>query len=169
MLEVVARSFYADKDTLTPLWAAIGGATINLVMALLLSGILFGEPDIRNVSGLALANSLGVMFEVGVLLVILRRRWQGINENTLTATTVKTIFASLIMGAAVLGVEIGFNLFGLTDRFLFTATQVGTQIIVGGVVFLIATLLLGMDEVRDLLNMILRRRKVEMESVQPIS
>jgi putative peptidoglycan lipid II flippase len=25
-LEVVARSFYADKDTLTPLWAALGGA-----------------------------------------------------------------------------------------------------------------------------------------------
>ncbi|MEP6988347.1 MAG: murein biosynthesis integral membrane protein MurJ, partial [Chloroflexota bacterium] len=35
-LEVVARSFYADKDTLTPLWAAAGGAIINFVLALVL-------------------------------------------------------------------------------------------------------------------------------------
>ncbi len=71
-LEVVARSFYADKDTLTPLWAALGGAAINLVLSLLLSGIITGS---GSVSGLALANSCGVAFEVGVLLWVLRRRW----------------------------------------------------------------------------------------------
>src|SRR6185436_6004228 len=25
LLEIIARSFYADKDTFTPLWAALGG------------------------------------------------------------------------------------------------------------------------------------------------
>ncbi|HYO89753.1 MAG TPA: murein biosynthesis integral membrane protein MurJ, partial [Candidatus Limnocylindrales bacterium] len=29
VLEVVARSFYADKDTITPLWVALGGAVVN--------------------------------------------------------------------------------------------------------------------------------------------
>lgn len=38
-LEVVARSFYADKDTMTPLWAALGGALINLALSFALSGV----------------------------------------------------------------------------------------------------------------------------------
>ena len=38
-LEVIARSFYADKDTLTPLFAALGGALINFVAAFLLSDV----------------------------------------------------------------------------------------------------------------------------------
>ncbi len=33
LLEVIARSFYADKDTITPFWAALGGAAINLVLS----------------------------------------------------------------------------------------------------------------------------------------
>src|SRR5664279_118002 len=44
LLEVVARSFYADKDTITPFWAALGGAAINLVLSVLLSGVLQIDP-----------------------------------------------------------------------------------------------------------------------------
>ena len=43
MLEIVARSFYADKDTWTPLWTALAGATLNLVLSYWLSGILTSE------------------------------------------------------------------------------------------------------------------------------
>ena len=44
-LEIIARSFYADKDTLTPLFAALGGATINFVLAIILSDV--GTVDAR--------------------------------------------------------------------------------------------------------------------------
>jgi hypothetical protein len=81
----------------------------------------------------------------------------------------KTIAASLAMGLAVLAVEFGFTLLGLTDRLLYTVAQVSTQMILGGIVFVIAAILLQMKEMRDLLNMILRRgRQVELESVQPV-
>jgi putative peptidoglycan lipid II flippase len=104
-LEVVARGFYADKDTLTPLWAALGGALINLTLSFLLSDILFidspgaaNQPDSGNVSGLALANTTGVAFEVLVLLWVLRRRWQSVNENVL-ARTVFNSFGIVWAGA----------------------------------------------------------------------
>ncbi|MGB1288862.1 MAG: murein biosynthesis integral membrane protein MurJ, partial [Aggregatilineales bacterium] len=176
-LEVVARSFYADKDTVTPLWAAMGGATINLVLAYLLSDIqtveantlynsiarqlpLAGfDPVIGNVSGLALANSLGVTFEVLMLLWILRRRWHGIHESALTQTTLKTLAASLIMALAILGIELVWNVLGLAERgILFTILLLALEIIGGGLVFIGAALLLQMEELRYAIRMILRRR-----------
>ena len=171
MLEVVARSFYADKDTYTPLWAALGGATINLVLSVVLTGAwTSGQPPLERVSMLALANSLGVMFEVGVLLVLLRRRWHGINENKLTMTTLKTLVASLVMALAVIAVEVIFTLLGLQGRLLFTVGQVGVQVVVGGIAFLIATLWLGMDEVKTLIRLILRRGRKDdmMDTLQSV-
>jgi putative peptidoglycan lipid II flippase len=171
MLEVVARSFYADKDTYTPLWAALGGATINLVLSVVLTGAWTeGQPPLERVSMLALANSLGVMFEVGVLLVLLRRRWHGINENKLTMTTLKTLVASLVMALAVIAVEVIFTLLGLQGRLLFTVGQVGVQVIVGGIVFLIATSWLGMDDVKTLIRLILRRGRKDdmMDTLQSV-
>lgn len=166
MLEVIARSFYADKDTWTPLWAALGGAGINLVLALWLSGILVSEnPPIENVMWLALANSLGVAFEVTVLTVLLRKRWNGIHEKSLLVTTLKTVIASLIMGVAVLAVGQLFAILGLQERLLYTILQLGLQVIIGGAVFFGTTLLLGMDEVKDMLRLLLRRNKAQLETI----
>jgi putative peptidoglycan lipid II flippase len=169
MLEIVARSFYADKDTVTPLLAAIVGAIINVILAFLLTGIATGQASVNKVWGIAAANSIGVAVEVVILLIILRRRWQGIDENTITATTLKTIAASLIMGVVVLLVELLFLTIGLTGGTVNTVMQVVTQMIAGGVVFVMATFLLRIHEVRDLLRMIFRRgRSIELESVQPV-
>ena len=59
--------------------------------------VLGYEPYIGRVSGLALANSLGVMFEVLCLLLILRRRWRGIREGSLASSLLKSLVASLVM------------------------------------------------------------------------
>ena len=167
MLEVVARSFYADKDTWTPLWAALGGAGINLFLSLWLSGILTTEhPPIENVMWLAFANSMGVAFEVLVLVVLLRKRWHGINENSVVMTTVKTLIASLIMGVGVLAVGQIFTMLGLEGRLIYTLVQLGLQVVVGGLIFLGATFALGMHEVKDIFQILLRRNKADLESIQ---
>ncbi len=163
LLEVIARSFYADKDTLTPLWAALGGAAINLVLSFALSGVATIDPthagDQGNVAGLALANSLGVAFEVITLLIVLRRRWNGIHEFDLARTLVKTLAASLVMGLAVVIVNAGWTAAGLADRgFLWTVIQIGVEVGAGGLVFVGAAALLRMEELRILLSMVKRRR-----------
>ncbi|MBL8156667.1 MAG: murein biosynthesis integral membrane protein MurJ [Anaerolineae bacterium] len=179
-LEVVARGFYADKDTLTPLWAALGGAAINFVLAVVLSGVtrveangLFnhfaeqfpgiGVPaDVGNVGGLALANSLGVTFEVLVLLWILRRRWHGADESAIARTVVRTLAASLLMALAIVLVNALWTALGLAGRGLvFTVIQIGLETGIGLIVFIVAALLLQIDEIHYVRNRLIRRRPVE--------
>jgi putative peptidoglycan lipid II flippase len=171
LLEVVARSFYADKDTLTPLWAALGGAAINFVLAYVLSGVSQVEQGgTGNVSGLALANTLGVTFEVIVLLWMLRRRWHGINETSLGNTLIKTLAASLVMAVAIVIVDSLWNAFGLGGQGrILTIAQVAIETLLGIVVFLGAALALKMDDVRTLIAVVLRRRTQNLNAVSEIT
>ncbi len=177
-LEVVARSFYADKDTMTPLWAALGGALINLVLSFALSGVwhveanplynltaaqlggIGAQPLTGSVGGLALANSLGVMFEVTSLMFILRRRWHGINESALARTTLKTLAASLAMAAAIVALNALWVSAGLAGRGLgFSVAQIAVETGVGIIVFVAAAAALRMEELPILIGMVLRRHK----------
>ena len=174
-LEVIARSFYADKDTLTPLFAALGGAIINFGFAFILSDVnavdrsiflnsvldnwqtLGFQRVIGNVSGLALANSLGVMFEVLALLYILRRRWKGIQEDALARTVLKTLIASLIMAAAIIAVDILWLRLDPGKGLALTISRLVIEGAIGMLVFLIAALLMRMQELSELWRIILGR------------
>jgi putative peptidoglycan lipid II flippase len=67
MLEITARTFYAQQDTWTPLYVAVGAMLIAIIASFALQPVL-------GVGGLALANAIGVTVEVTTLLLILRRR-----------------------------------------------------------------------------------------------
>ncbi|MBK8134567.1 MAG: murein biosynthesis integral membrane protein MurJ [Chloroflexi bacterium] len=170
VLEVVARSFYADKDTVTPFLAALVGAGINLVLAFALSGVLTLDPasqggDRGFVGGLALANSLGVGVEVLLLIRVLRTRWSGIEENALIRTLTKTTVASLVMAAAVLAVDAGWNIVGLpSESKMWVILHIATQTLVGAVAFVAAAFILKLDELRTLLTVILRRIPATQEA-----
>ena len=174
-LEVIARSFYADKDTLTPLFAALGGAAINLVFAIILSDVATVDAStffnsivtsfpmlgytryIGSVSGLALANSLGVMFEVLVLLIILRRRWRGIQERALSLTLVKTLIASLVMAAAIILADLVWRMLIPGSSLTMTIIRVSVEGMLGLAIFLVAALLLKMSELTELWRLVRRR------------
>lgn len=159
VLEVIARSFYADKDTWTPLLVAVGGAVVNIVTALVFTGLLTDStPDVANVGGLALANTLGVAFEVVALMIILRKRWSGLNENAMGRTALKALIASLIMALAIFGIDTLWATAGLGSSTLMTAMQAGAELVIGALVFIAAAYALRMEELHTLLNLILRRR-----------
>lgn len=178
-LEVVARSFYADKDTLTPLWTALGGSAINLTLAFTLSNVAYAEsaisaqhlanpvftimdtfPVYGNVAGLAIANTIGVAFEVSVLLLILRQRWHGIEENTLARTVLKTTAASLVMALVIVVVNSAWVMLGFDQRgTVFTILQVIVETSVGLITFVLMAALLKMEELGVLIDIVLRRQK----------
>lgn len=167
LLEVIARSFYADQDTRTPLWAALGGAAINLTLSLALTGILISpNPPLENVTWLALANSLGVMFEVIVLSAILRRRWHGIEESSLLITTGKTIASTAIMALVVVGVG---SLIHAGDQVasgisMRTILNLAIQVSAGAAAFVASALILRMQEIRQIIG-ILRNRKTNTAQI----
>jgi putative peptidoglycan lipid II flippase len=152
ILEIVARGFYADKDMITPLLAGVVELVINVGLALWLTPRL-------GVGGLALANSIAVGVECVILAVILQRRWQGIDERGLLTTTVKTLIAtaamSVVMLAAAPTVE---SLAPFANRRLVFLFQGVVLVGIGGLVYLATTLLLRMEEIRQLPALILRRR-----------
>jgi putative peptidoglycan lipid II flippase len=165
LLEIVARSFYADKDTLTPLWAALGGAAINLTLSIGLTGVNPFDPASSgnqiSVGMLALANSLGVGFEVIVLLFVLRRRWHSIEEGTLARTVAKTLAASLVMGLVVVVVNTVWASAGLSERgIVWTILHLAVGVGLGGLAFAATAWVLKMQELQFIFNAILRRRKL---------
>ncbi|GAB4343502.1 MAG: murein biosynthesis integral membrane protein MurJ [Phototrophicales bacterium] len=188
-LEVIARSFYADKDTVTPLYAAIGGALINLIGSFVFSNVNMAQVYIVQdamlqlsnvplaidveflratgfVGGLALANSLGVMFEVGFLLVILRRRWHGVNDSALARTILKTTAASVVMAAAIVVVNLIWgNLIG-EGGFIMTVVKLGVEVSIGAIVFLIVAGILRMEELTMLLKLIVHRDQASPDALQ---
>jgi putative peptidoglycan lipid II flippase len=95
-LELAARAFFAQQDTVTPLLVAAGSGVVNIALALVMRGPL-GH------GGLALANSLAVSAELLVLLIILRRRWGGIAGRETLRVTGRILLAALVMVLAVWG------------------------------------------------------------------
>lgn len=174
-LEVIARSFYADKDTLTPLFAALGGAAINFALAFLLSDVaevdsrsflnsaslafpsLGYRPYIGHVQGLALANSLGVLFEVLCLLYILRRRWHGIKGPGLARTLLKSLLASLVMAGVIVLADMLWRAIAPGASLSMTIMRLALEGALGLMTFVIVALLLRMNEFSEFWFMIRRR------------
>ncbi len=93
-LELAARAFFAQKDTVTPLLLAAASAGLNIALAWLLMGPLAH-------GGLALANSVAVTLEVLALLLILRRRLDGVEGRETLTTLARVLVASLAMSGSV--------------------------------------------------------------------
>jgi peptidoglycan biosynthesis protein MviN/MurJ (putative lipid II flippase) len=196
--EVIARSFYADKDTLTPLWASVIAAVANVVIVgglylihvnqldqplrdyftawgekVTAGNMAAGQTEltrandhvrdalagVTGVGGLAIGYSSIFLIELSVLLVILRRRWGGIDGRALTQTAVRTVVAALVMGAGVLLVDALMGVIGWHDAgFVITAIRVLVLAGTGAVTFVAAALVLGVQEVRILTRLARRRR-----------
>lgn len=98
LLEVGARSFYAQQDARTPLFAAALNALAYIVFATYLSGQL-------GPSGIALANTLAFTGEAILLLYLLNRRFPGIWN---VGGTLLRVSASAIAAAVLVYVMMNF-------------------------------------------------------------
>src|SRR5260221_7884147 len=145
---------------MTPLWIALIVAVINLGLAITLS-------NLYNVPGLALANSIAAGCELLLLVVILRRRWQGIDGVALLQTTVKALAAAAIMGVGILAAGAVLRLLPFGTRRIALIGVAVLQLGVGAVGYLGAALLLQIDEVRQLPALLFRPRGAAPPAVAP--
>jgi putative peptidoglycan lipid II flippase len=147
-LEVSARAFFARQDTRTPLLVA----TLGMVVALLLS---LGLRGALGHAGLALANSLGVTFELLVLLWLARRSLGGVDGRRLARTLLRATVASAVMGLTLLALSACWPLSagGLLRQALF----LGAGLVLGMIIYLPVAWFLGLDEIRVLGRWLWRR------------
>lgn len=76
LLEILARTFYAFRDTKTPVLVGAGAMTLNILFSLWFAR-LFSAWGIPAHGGLALANSLATWLEMFFLLALMQKRLPG--------------------------------------------------------------------------------------------
>lgn len=100
-VRIVVSTFYAMKDTRTPVITATIAIVANILFGIALMGPM-------KHCGLALATSLSSMVNLGLLLFVLRKRLGVIRWRPIFINCVKTLAASGIMAVAVVAMYRGF-------------------------------------------------------------
>ena len=123
-----------------PFWAALCGLAVNAGLGwLLLPYLAHGS--------IALSNSLGAGLQVGILLLVAQRRLGGAEGQALGASLARAGLASALMGVAVMGLH------ALLPDAGPIVTGAG-GLAVGAATYVFAALLLGSEEMRELLEML---------------
>lgn len=96
-VEIIVRAFYALHDTWTPVWVGVLAMSLNVGLSLTLP-VGFARMGLPPYGGLALANSIATLLEMGGLLALLRPRLGGLEERTLGASVARSGLAAGAMG-----------------------------------------------------------------------
>lgn len=102
LVEVLSRAFYAMHDTRTPVTVGVIAMTGNILLSFAFSH-LFGQLGWLPLGGLALANSFATAVECVALLLILRKRIEGIEGRRILSSALKALGASAVMGLVLYG------------------------------------------------------------------
>lgn len=148
-LEIVARAFYALHDTFTPVWVGGVAMGLNVVLSLTLPP-LFLSARLQPFGGLALANSVAALLEFAVLLILIRRRMNGLQGRRMVRAVLKSGLAALIMGIALLGWRAALPDAGVLIRG-------GGGILLGLASYLVAAILLQSEELQAITRLARRR------------
>lgn len=141
--KVLVSAFYSLHDTMTPVKTALFSLVMNIALNIALMYPL-------KVGGLALATSISSVFNFIALYFLLSKRLGGLGIRRIYASLFKVILASIMMG-----VTASVMMIFLPDQ---NAITLFTEISASIAVFGIAVYLLGVEEVKEFLKWISRKR-----------
>ena len=101
VLEVLVRAYYAMHDTRTPVLVGAAAMTASIGLSVVFAW-LFQQVGWMQHGGLALAVSVSTALEVTTLLLLMRKRLNGIHGKEITKSLAAAAFASLGMVAAII-------------------------------------------------------------------
>ena len=150
LIQILARAYYASRDTKTPLALTLVSIGTNISLSVLLA-------PIYGINGLAAANSIATLAEAALFLVLLAPRAR-LRLVGLGMSSVKVVATSLLMGVAMFLFIRVTNLtvdLDQTKAGLFLQTAVAMA--VGGVVYLAASSLLRVSELAEITTVVRAR------------
>jgi putative peptidoglycan lipid II flippase len=150
VVEVVVRAFYAMHNTKTPVAVGIAAMGLNVVLSLAFIRAFEAIGRMPH-GGLALSNSLATTVEMAVLLVIIRRRLDGLEGKRLATSLFRIGVAAAVMGSVI------WVLAWLLDGFSIWLVC-GLSIATGVAVYAGFSLALGATEPRAVWEMLRPRR-----------
>ena len=149
VVEIAARAFYALHDTKTPVFIGAAAMSLNIVFSLAFAA-LFARAGWLPHGGLALANSLATALEMAGLLVLMRVKLKGLDGKRILAGTGQTALATMVMA---LGLWLWLRWSGGQPVWLVA----GGGVLLGGGVYTLVVLGIGVSEARDLVGVLVRR------------
>src|SRR5438105_10729476 len=152
LIQILARAYYAARDTTTPLALTLISIGLNVVLDVLLGPIM-------GINGLALANSISTLVEAALLLVLLTSRAR-LRLVGLGVSSLKQVSASLLMGVAMFAfirvTNLPFDLVVDPPK-LTLLLQTILAAAVGGIVYLLAAYVLRVGELGEILAVVRTR------------
>jgi len=147
--EVLARSFYAMHDTKTPVLVGLGAMGLNVVLSFTLSA-LFERIGWMPHGGLALANSLATGLEATILIILMRRRLNGIQGKEIASG-----FAQAGLGTLGMALGLWFWLHIMASHSVTLTALAG--VVIGGAIYGLTVWLLKVPEMQSLVHAIRRK------------
>ncbi len=141
-LEIVARLFYAQHNTIVPMLAKIGWLAINVILA-------YAFVDGLGLGGIALASTVAFTVESSFLLYLNHRQLGGLLGYGLFRALGRAVVAAAAMSLVILGLR---QVLPGDVVFLAAALPIGL------IVYLLISRALGGDEIPTLLGLIRGRR-----------
>ena len=152
--QMLIFSFYARKNTLTPVLVGVFSNLSYLGLALLSVGPLH-----IGMIGLVLANSLQQVIHMTVMFVLLRRLFGKLSGEGLPLTSFKTLLAALLLAAVAFLtaglINLGLGSKGLTANLVAVLCAIGT----GGLAYLFALRVLQIQEMNMIWGAVARKLK----------
>lgn len=118
---LLVRSFYALKDTRTPVFASIGTVTLNIFLS-----VYFVKVLSLGIGSLGVAFSVANLFSVLILFIALHFKTGGFNLNKAIIPLAKMLAATVIMGMAL------YIPIKLLDQVIFDTTKTINLLILTG-------------------------------------
>jgi len=156
LIPVLARAFYAQQDTKTPVKVALICLVINLVGGIILAQLM-------GIGGLALAFSLSSIINLALLISILNRRFGNLDLKKIINSLIKIIFFSILMAGIVQLVKYQIAPLVNMQTFVGVLIQFLCAVGIGGLVYLILSLIFRFEEVIIIKEQVLRliKRKAD--------
>ncbi len=164
-IPLLARSFYALKDTRTPVIVSIVGIFITILFGYILAtGVSFGDREIIpsfGVIGLGIGLSIGSIIHFLWLIFSLRKKIGTIDDIRILTNISKIIFAMIVMGLVVQSGKYLIEPWIDTSTRLGLIIQVGVVSLVGLSIYLGISYLFQLPELKNSLLFFKRKIKVK--------
>jgi putative peptidoglycan lipid II flippase len=149
-VHTLSRSFYALKDTRTPVWCAVISIVGNIIFSLLLVNVM-------QQGGLALAYSIAGILNMAVLLFLLHRKIGAFGGKALVTSVIKTIAIAAVMGVIVYAVSFIFENFLFVEYKVMQIIEILISIAIGVLVYAFISLKLKMPEAEQAMGIFKRK------------
>ncbi len=154
LVQILARAYYASRDTTTPVALTLISITVNVILSVALAPTL-------GINGLALANSIATLAEAALLVLLLAPRAR-LRLVGLGYAVAKQVTAALVMGVAMFAfirvTNIPFDLATAPPKPLLLVQTVLAAAFGGGV-YLLAAVTLRIGELGEVLAFLRARSR----------